>query len=551
MTSSSTSKFAKISAAGATAAPSKLPSTSEHQSQGSSGSRKTLDLEPNPFEQSFAQTKDGHADTAGSNGADEGSKGVEVTGAGAGAGGEVGIDEASRINGGSQSNANGAALATSKTATVTSVPSSLAAIALPQSFMHQQPQVKSDAQAQPPQQLSPPVLTPGGTRRLHTSSMLPPLVGMMSPGGGSLPGTPGLWSAFFSGGGGSGTPGSATAQYFNINPLNGASDPQQQQKQQQQQQQQTSAQAQQGQQYFNFVSDSRKAGLTPNESSMRTGITSGGGMLSAHLPGSNGFNLMMGTMPSDPISGIPSTPGGSLASFTLQGSATGEGNRGTGVTGLSQPLNLPNLKLPDSITTHKSKVNSKKIWDVKSLGVAADSSGAFKGKHSLKNSDKELSNKKRKLSVKKEASATSSPPPPPDNYESGNGRKRKSRGEMTEEEKRQNFLERNRLAASKCRQRKKRMVENMKEELDFYTKQYQSLNSQVSILREHVLTLRTILYAHKACPQLVEQVGGIETLNTLLNGTNYVAQLPQAHQAPPPTQSPLTTQEISSLQSLP
>ena len=110
--------------------------------------------------------------------------------------------------------------------------------------------------------------------------------------------------------------------------------------------------------------------------------------------------------------------------------------------------------------------------------------------------------------------------------------KSKRKAPLTEEEKRQNFLERNRVAASKCRQRKKEMIENMKYELEDYKNENKVLREQVGTLREHALTLRTILYAHRDCALLIEQVGGIQSLNTILNATNYVAQIPQAHQNP-------------------
>lgn len=110
--------------------------------------------------------------------------------------------------------------------------------------------------------------------------------------------------------------------------------------------------------------------------------------------------------------------------------------------------------------------------------------------------------------------------------------KSKKKAPATEEEKRQNFLERNRVAASKCRQRKKEMIENMKYDLEEYKAENKLLRDQVGTLREHALTLRTILYAHRDCSLLIEQVGGIQSLNTILNATNYVAQIPEAHQSP-------------------
>jgi tryptophanyl-tRNA synthetase len=103
--------------------------------------------------------------------------------------------------------------------------------------------------------------------------------------------------------------------------------------------------------------------------------------------------------------------------------------------------------------------------------------------------------------------------------------KPRRRRALTEAERRANFLERNRVAASRCRQRKKEMVETMKIELASTQAENEALQEQVETLREHALTLRTLLYAHRDCPSLLGQVGGPDSLSAVLAATNYAAEL--------------------------
>ncbi|GAA5819963.1 hypothetical protein JCM11251_005427 [Rhodosporidiobolus azoricus] len=80
----------------------------------------------------------------------------------------------------------------------------------------------------------------------------------------------------------------------------------------------------------------------------------------------------------------------------------------------------------------------------------------------------------------------------------GRGRK-KDTGE-TEEEKRKNFLERNRQAALKCRQRKKAWLQSLQTKVELLTTDNDQLQSTVNNLREEVNSLRAILAAHANCP---------------------------------------------------
>lgn len=80
-----------------------------------------------------------------------------------------------------------------------------------------------------------------------------------------------------------------------------------------------------------------------------------------------------------------------------------------------------------------------------------------------------------------------------------------TRVKMTDEEKRKNFLERNRVAALKCRQRKKLWLANLQSKVEMFSSENDALTAQISQLREEVVNLKTLLLAHKDCPVTQQQ----------------------------------------------
>ncbi|KAL6405533.1 hypothetical protein AUP68_11291 [Ilyonectria robusta] len=76
---------------------------------------------------------------------------------------------------------------------------------------------------------------------------------------------------------------------------------------------------------------------------------------------------------------------------------------------------------------------------------------------------------------------------------------------MTDEEKRKNFLDRNRVAAMKCRQRKKRWLANLQTKVEMFSTENDAPTSQITQLREGVVILKTLLLAHKDCPVTQQQ----------------------------------------------
>ncbi|ORY65426.1 Aft1 HRA domain-containing protein [Pseudomassariella vexata] len=79
------------------------------------------------------------------------------------------------------------------------------------------------------------------------------------------------------------------------------------------------------------------------------------------------------------------------------------------------------------------------------------------------------------------------------------------KSKMTDEEKRKNFLERNRVAALKCRQRKKQWLANLQNKVEMFSSENDALTAQISQLREEVVNLKTLLLAHKDCPVTQQQ----------------------------------------------
>ncbi|KAJ1865330.1 Transcription factor [Coemansia sp. RSA 2703] len=94
----------------------------------------------------------------------------------------------------------------------------------------------------------------------------------------------------------------------------------------------------------------------------------------------------------------------------------------------------------------------------------------------------------------------------------------------SEDEKRRQFLERNRVAALKCRQRKKKQLKELQERHDFVAMQNESLRAEYLRLREKSLHLRALLTAHRDCP--VAQSSGVFGVDNLPLGTPNVALQP-------------------------
>lgn len=73
------------------------------------------------------------------------------------------------------------------------------------------------------------------------------------------------------------------------------------------------------------------------------------------------------------------------------------------------------------------------------------------------------------------------------------------------EEKRKKFLERNRAAAARCRQKRKSWVYNLESKADELSSVNNKLQTEIKALRGEVAHLKQLLIAHKDCPITIQQ----------------------------------------------
>ncbi|KAJ2785099.1 hypothetical protein GGI15_002039 [Coemansia interrupta] len=84
--------------------------------------------------------------------------------------------------------------------------------------------------------------------------------------------------------------------------------------------------------------------------------------------------------------------------------------------------------------------------------------------------------------------------------EEDSGNEGGNNGDKTaEQQRRRRFLERNRVAASKCRQKKKMWIQELERRAEDVTMQNRSLHIAVAQLKEEVMILKNQLLAHRNC----------------------------------------------------
>uniref|UniRef100_I3K1J4 Cyclic AMP-dependent transcription factor ATF-7 n=1 Tax=Oreochromis niloticus TaxID=8128 RepID=I3K1J4_ORENI len=112
------------------------------------------------------------------------------------------------------------------------------------------------------------------------------------------------------------------------------------------------------------------------------------------------------------------------------------------------------------------------------------------------------------------------------------GRRRRTTDDDPDE-RRQRFLERNRAAASRCRQKRKLWVNSLEKKAEELSTLNVSLSNEVSLLRNEVAHLKQLLLAHKDCP-----------VTTLQKKTAYLGDMKDTSE---PTGSPAPVIQHSSL----
>lgn len=282
---------------------------------------------------------------------------------------------------------------------------------------------------------------------------------------------------------------------------------------------------------------SRKSGLIPTESNMRTGLTPG-------ILNQTGFNFNLGTP-----GGMPSgqmTPGfqtllglANNASLVDNGILDPHSQFSVNQAPLGQQHIHPGMSLPThageqpfGVTQTTTNVHKSIPEEPVQPKHDAEATGTIKSESNENNTLKEEFSKKRlsrdldnndekESSIKKAKNGTASKAKAAKSSKLEE-RNKESPVEETEEEKRKKALERNRVAATKCRQRKKRLLNKMESELEFYSNGFRELSLQVSQLREQVLSLHGIIACHKDCPTLLRAVGGPQQVLSILAQSEYV-----------------------------
>lgn len=80
-----------------------------------------------------------------------------------------------------------------------------------------------------------------------------------------------------------------------------------------------------------------------------------------------------------------------------------------------------------------------------------------------------------------------------------------------------------RVAALKCRQRKKQWLANLQAKVELFSTENDALSAQVTQLREEVVNLKTLLLAHKDCPVSQAQGLGGMAMNSFIGDINHHA----------------------------
>uniref|UniRef100_A0A665W028 Activating transcription factor 7b n=1 Tax=Echeneis naucrates TaxID=173247 RepID=A0A665W028_ECHNA len=124
------------------------------------------------------------------------------------------------------------------------------------------------------------------------------------------------------------------------------------------------------------------------------------------------------------------------------------------------------------------------------------------------------------------------------------GGRRRRASEMDPDERRQRFLERNRAAASRCRQKRKLWVNSLEKKAEDLANMNVSLTNEVTLLRNEVAHLKQLLLAHKDCPVTVMQKKAAflgKCLETCRDTSNEPISSPAAviqHGPSPPASAP-------------
>lgn len=302
-------------------------------------------------------------------------------------------------------------------------------------------------------------------------------------------------------------------------------------------------------------SQDKKTGLTPNESNLRTGLTPGGNLnfnFGSNVPGLTTPSLLMNSPMTPGLSSLlgltnnnnNNTNNNSSTNNNLHNNSQPHLNSNTNPNTTTNPTinnnniinntngtrnlhQLSNLSLQQQ-QQHQQSQTSHPVFEPILENENSDESQSTSSKR--ENSDQNPSKKKQKVEPTPTRKSRSSKRDGKKTVETSKDskpelKKEQSRKAKTDDDKRKNFLERNRVAASKCRQRKKQLINKMEEELSFYSNGYRELSAQINQLRDQLISLKGIIIGHKDCQHFAQSVGGYDQLNHIIQQANYITQI--------------------------
>ncbi|KAJ8260342.1 hypothetical protein GJAV_G00179860 [Gymnothorax javanicus] len=154
---------------------------------------------------------------------------------------------------------------------------------------------------------------------------------------------------------------------------------------------------------------------------------------------------------------------------------------------------------PSGYSVHSdAKLRLKAVLSQQAAGVLNGSAGGGGGL--AVGSSPMVTQKQEQGQLLSQHSDTPSPAQPQVSPAQPTGGRRRRAAEDDPDERRQRFLERNRAAASRCRQKRKIWVSALEKKAEELTSMNVSLSNEVTLLRSEVTHLKQLLLAHKDCP---------------------------------------------------
>jgi len=169
-------------------------------------------------------------------------------------------------------------------------------------------------------------------------------------------------------------------------------------------------------------------------------------------------------------------------------------NDGSGGGNMELSLQEQQMELPNGLNNHAPTTSNSNNNTSNPFFIASLSTTFFQSAQTFSN-DLESQDGKMLTTTSDGFPAYVSPPPA-----EGGEKKRKSHKELlTDEEKRKKFLERNRKAAQKCRQKKKQAMDQLEKETQELERLYEQLAREIEMTKKHNSQLENFLKDHVRC----------------------------------------------------